>query len=267
MSRRPLSIVILQTGETLAPLKERRGGFLEMFRVELQRGSTTGPLDVRGVDVTEKREHDALLDLTSVDGVLMTGSPAMVAEDATWMRWGQRAIHQAIAAEVPFLGVCFGHQLLGVALGADVGPNAHGREIGSVDVDTFGTDGDPLLDGMPGNFRAQVSHVDVIRDPGPKLEVLGRAPHDGCHIVRAGPWAWGVQFHPEFDEEIVLAYIDARQHLIDIDHGPGAATVRLEKVGPSLEAVTVLQRFTRACERRRAELSDSLVLEDERHAG
>ncbi len=272
MSARPLHIVILQTGETLPSVKERRGGFREMFDAGLvddERGGAAVQLQV--VDVTAHGEDDALPDLAHVDGLIMTGSPAMVAEDASWMRWGRRVINHAIDDEqVPFLGVCFGHQLLGVARGADVGPNALGREIGSVQVESFGTDGDALFHGMPASFQAQVSHVDVIRAPGSKLEVLGRAPHDGAHIVRAGPWAWGVQFHPEFDEDVVLEYIRARQHMLDAVHGPGAADLRLERVGPSPEAVTVLRRFVRVCARRRHErfgAAPEELVDQEHHAG
>lgn len=249
MSPRPLRILVLKTGETLPTLVEQRGGFFELFRAGLNAPGGP-PVEIVPLDLTERGEADALPSLADVDGVLMTGSPAMVGEDAGWMRYGARIIRAAVDDERPFLGVCFGHQLLGVALGADVGPNAGGREIGSVAVTLEGDDDDALLRDLPRAFRAQVSHVDVIRSPGPRLEVLGHAPHDPCHVVRAGPWAWGVQFHPEFDEEVVLEYLRARHHLVDADHGPGAADERMARVGPALEAASVLHRFAAACARK-----------------
>lgn len=259
MSRSPLSILILQTGEALPAVKERRGGFRELFHAGLTQGLVAAQVELRVLDVTERAEGDPVVALEGVDGVVMTGSAAMVGDDTSWMRWGVKAINRAVDEHVPFLGVCFGHQLLGVARGADVGPNPRGREVGTVEVEAFGTHGDALLHGLEGRFRAQVSHRDAIRDPGPRLEVLGRAPHDVAHIVRAGPWAWGVQFHPEFDDDVVREYIRGRRDLIDEAHGPGAAAAREASVVPTPEAVTVLHRFVRACEARRAARGDELA--------
>lgn len=268
MTRRPLTILILQTGEALPAVRERRGGFRELFQAGLRHESVRAEIELRVLDVKERKEGDPVVELGRVDGVLMTGSAAMVGDDTPWMRWGTKSINHAIDEEVPFLGVCFGHQLLGAARGADVGPNPRGREVGTIELELFGTKGDALLDGMAGSLRAQVSHRDVIRDPGAKLEVLGHAPHDVAHVVRAGPWAWGVQFHPEFDDEVVREYIRGRRELIDEAHGPGAAAAREARIRPTPEAFTVLHRFVRACdERRKARGGASLNLEEERHAG
>jgi GMP synthase (glutamine-hydrolysing) len=258
MSPRPLRILVLKTGEALPSLVERRGGFFELFRAGLN-PSGGPPVDIVPLDITARGESDPLPDLDAVDGVLMTGSPAMVAQDTGWMRYGAQVIRAAVDKEHPFLGVCFGHQLLGVALGADVGPNPMGREIGSVDVSLLQGADDALLASLPRAFVAQVSHVDVIRSPGPRLEVLGRAPHDGCHVVRAGRWAWGVQFHPEFDEEVVLEYLRSRHHLLDANHGDGAAQKQERRVSRATHAAALLARFAGVCATKAAR-------EERRHA-
>lgn len=249
MDRRPLSIAILQTGETLPELVPESGGFFAMFTAAL----TAHGEDVETVlvDVTARAEHDPAVDVERFDGIIVTGSPAMVAEDTPWMRWGVRTLQHAVQLQVPLLGVCFGHQLLGVAMGADVGPNPRGREIGSVEVVRYEETTDLLLDEGPQRFFAQVSHVDVIRDPGPRLEVLARTQHDGAHVVRAGPWAWGVQFHPEFDVDTVRAYLNARRVFVDQTHGLGATEERLQRLTPSPDAAALLPRFVDVCYRRR----------------
>ncbi|MFZ9886904.1 MAG: glutamine amidotransferase-related protein [Myxococcota bacterium] len=249
MDRRPLSIAIMQTGETLPELLLRSGGFFGMFTAALT--AQGAEVETVSVDVTAKSEHDPAIDIERFDGVIFTGSPSMVAEDTSWMRWGVRTMQQAVQLQVPLLGVCFGHQLLGVAMGADVGPNPRGREIGSVEVVRHDTRPDPLFDEQPLRFIAQVSHVDVIRAPGPRLEVLARTRHDDAHIVRAGPWAWGVQFHPEFDVDTVRAYLNARRVFVDQTHGAGATEARLESLAPSPDAAALLPRFIEVCHQRR----------------
>lgn len=244
-------LLILVTGGTLPAVSERRGDFARMFTEGLQAGAAEADIDV--IDCTEHEEGDALPAIASYAGVVMTGSAAMVGEDAGWMRWSVRAIEQCLADDVPFLGVCFGHQMLGVALGADVGPNTHGREMGSVHVTVTPDPDDPLLTQLPEHLTAQVTHVDVIRSPGTRLQVKGTAPHDPNHIVRANAVTWGVQFHPEIDPESIRTYIDARRHLLDSEHGAGAADERLQQVAPSDAAATLLGKFARVCLARAAE--------------
>jgi GMP synthase (glutamine-hydrolysing) len=238
-------LLVLVTGGTLPSVQERRGDFARMFTEGLRAGVPDAIVDI--LDCAEHEEHDPLPDVNAYAGVTMTGSPAMVGEDAGWMRWGVRVIELCIADNVPFLGVCFGHQMLGVALGADVGPNARGREMGTTEVTITPDDDDPLLADMPRVFPAQVTHVDVIRSPGSHLAIKGTASHDPCHVVRAGPAAWGVQFHPELDDESIRTYIDARRHLLDSEHGRGAADERLQRAMPSPDAASLLGRFAVVC--------------------
>ena len=147
------------------------------------------------------------------------------------------------------LGVCFGHQVLGRALGADVGPKSRGRMMGSVDVTL--TTPDPLMDALPRSFVAQVSHVDVIRTPGPHLQVIGHAPHDPCHIVRFGTTTWGVQYHPEFSPWTVEHYLRAREATIDAERGEHTAQKWIDNIQASDDATSLLAHFARFCQRHR----------------
>lgn len=242
----PLRLVIVATGEAVPAVVKRRGGFFALFEAALRAGRTP-PLMLERLDVRGYEADAPLFDMSGVAGVVMTGSAARVGERAPWMRYGARLIERLLADEVPFLGVCFGHQLLGVALGADVGPNPRGREMGTVPVELFADPDDPLLSRMPQRFFAQVTHVDVIREPSPRLRVVGRAPHDSCHVVRAGPFAWGVQLHPEFDEEVMRLYLEARQDALERELGEGAFEARLRALSPTPEAASLLARFAEVC--------------------
>jgi GMP synthase (glutamine-hydrolysing) len=199
------------------------------------------------LDVTCRDVDDDLPNLDRYHAAIMTGSPAYVGDNASWMQWGQRLIRKIVDDDVmPFLGVCFGHQLMGCAFHADVGMNPNGREMGTIEVaisDHATVVDDPLWSAMPRSFSAQVTHRDVIRSPGPHLRVLGRANHDNNHIVKAGPRQWGVQFHPEFDDVTMRLYLETRRDDFDREHGIGASEQRIANVTSTHQSGSLLRRF------------------------
>jgi GMP synthase (glutamine-hydrolysing) len=238
---------VLRTGAPVSVVADRVGSFAALFAAGFgarDGQASTAAVVVDEFDVTAGDEDTPLPDTTDWAGAVMTGSPAYVGDNVPWMRFGIRLVRHLVAADIPFLGVCFGHQLLGVACGADVGPNPRGREMGTtlVTLDAA-AEGDPLLTGLPTTFPAQVTHRDVIRAPGDQLTVLASAPHDPHHAVRAGPRQWGVQFHPEFDDAVMRQYLEVRGESFDAERGVGSAAARLASIGSTTTAASLLPRF------------------------
>jgi GMP synthase (glutamine-hydrolysing) len=241
-------VVVLRTGQPLSRVHAHCGPFYRLFMRFMNEGEADPRrrVAVDELDVTCRREGDPLPSLARYDAAIMTGSPAYVGDDEPWMRWGQRLIRHMVEIDLPFLGVCFGHQMVGRAFGATVGPNPRGREMGTVDVsitDHQAVIDDPLWSTAPRSFQAQVTHRDVILDPGPHLRVLGRADHDDFHIVKAGPRQWGVQFHPEFDDVTMRLYLETRRSAFDAERGPGASDARIAKVTTTAQSARLLRRF------------------------
>jgi len=128
------------------------------------------------------------------DAAVVTGSRASVYWDERWIddlaTWVERAIDRG----VPFLGVCFGHQLLADVLGGRV-ESMDEDEIGYRTVDR---DGDSrLLAGVDEAFTAFTTHSDAVAELPPGAELLA-ANEYGVHGFRKGD-VYGVQFHPEYD--------------------------------------------------------------------
>ena len=132
-------------------------------------------------------------------GVILSGSGAGVRDAEPWMA---RLAPWALAAAdtTPVLGVCFGHQLLGEALGGRVEAHGSGPEWGTVSVDLT-TEGraDPLFAGLPDRLWVQGLHRDhVVRPPTrPGVRLLAANPHTPIQALAWGPRLRTVQFHPE----------------------------------------------------------------------
>ncbi len=104
---------------------------------------------------------------------------------------------------IPTLGICFGHQLLGYAAGVDVGHSVLESKTGTQVVEL--TDEgviDPLFVGLPRTLPAQYAHKDVLFDLPTGATILARNC-DKCRFsaLRYGPKMYSVQFHPEKTRE------------------------------------------------------------------
>lgn len=170
MSRRP--ILVLKTGEALPLVKERRGDF-ERWIAE---GLGDGPVVVVSV-----HEGEALPEVESIGGVVVTGSPAMVSDRHDWSEAAARWLAEIVEQDaVPVLGLCYGHQLLAHALGGEVGPNPRGREMGTVEI-RVRAPGEPSAEGdwaaliEPSQFVGHMSHLESVLRPRPGRACSRRA--------------------------------------------------------------------------------------------
>ncbi len=189
--------------------------------------------------------------LANIDGIVITGSPAMVTDRQPWSEATARWLHDEIidkCTQVPVLGICYGHQLIAHALGGHVDYNPRGREIGTVMIQaTSSTAEDPLFSHLPTAFHAQLTHrQSVIRLP-PNAVLLATSELEAHQAYRVGDRVWGVQFHPEFTPDIMRAYIDLLAERM-ASEGLNAAQIAAA-VTDAPVAVAVLRRFADFCRR------------------
>jgi len=234
---RPL--LILQTGATHEAIAAELGDFIDWIRNGLREGGAerVEVKDVRTV-AAEMPAHEDLA------GVVITGSHAMVSDREPWSEALVPWLQQAVAADLPVLGICYGHQLLAHAMGGEVDHHPQGPEFGTVPVERHAeSDNDPLLGGLPRVFSAQAAHFQTVRrlpDGAVGLACNAFEPH---HAFRIGRRAWGVQFHPEFGPAASRAYLNLlHSRLGEAGLNPDEL---METVQASPEAASVLPRFAR----------------------
>ncbi len=231
-----MRIVILVTGTTIPELARRRGGFERWIREgagEAWRGGWTAH---------DVRTRAPLPGPRDADAFVITGSSSSVTERAPWMVRAEELVRAIVAAETPLLGICFGHQLIAQALGGKVRRNPRGREIGTVRVERIADD--PLFAGLPRAFDINGTHVDAVAEPPGAAEVLARTALDDVASFRIGKTTRAVQFHPEFDADVMRSYLRARSHLIASEgHDPMAL---IDRVHPGTRGREILRNFVRS---------------------
>lgn len=226
--------IILKTGTTFADLAETHGDFEHWFARALG-----WPLD--RFAVIDAVAGDPLPDAGSVDGVIVTGSPANVHHHDPWSVRAGEWLAEVAAADRPLLGVCYGHQLLADALGADVRANPNGREMGVCEIEV--TADDPLFDGLGARFVAVETHLDAVLTLPAGARLLARTEQTPIQAFALGENVRTCQWHPEFDHVALAHYIEKRRALIDQERGPGAADRLLAGVRPLDTGPTLLRNF------------------------
>ncbi|MBB1627167.1 glutamine amidotransferase [Achromobacter sp. UMC71] len=239
MTDRPLAI--LQMGRPPEDLRATHGEQADWVTAAL------AGIDVP-LTVVYPADSDALPDPARLRGAVLTGSWAMVTDREPWSERTAQWLRDALRAQLPLLGICYGHQLMAHAFGGVVGYHPQGREIGLHTVQRVPASADdPLLTGLPDRFAANLTHEQSVLQPPAPAVVLAGTAHDPHQILRYGPQALSVQFHPEFTPAVMDACLARRQ---DVFAGEGHDVAALRAaLAPTPHARQILRGFATACAR------------------
>ena len=203
----PHRILAMVCGQPPEDIEKAHGGYMRWFDDAMGKRVSLVPWDVR--------ERQVEPDLGEYAGMLVTGSPASLTQPEPWMENAIELIRQAAETGLPVLGVCFGHQLVGCAFGAQTVPAPDNGEHGShpISLNESGQN-DPLFANMPEEFFAQLTHYDEV-DPmavsfSNGLRILATSPGCAVQALAAGDNIRSVQYHPEFFRELMQRYLDDR---------------------------------------------------------
>lgn len=134
--------------------------------------------------------------LRGIDGVVISGSQTAVYEDSDWIHLLGVWVRNVAAADVPMLGICWGHQILAQSLGGRVVDMGE-HELGYRTIERVGDD--PIFDRLPRSVTAFQTHSDRVAELPPGAVELARNDY-GNQAFRLGS-TYGIQFHPEYDLE------------------------------------------------------------------
>ncbi|CAJ2513970.1 Uu.00g020890.m01.CDS01 [Anthostomella pinea] len=149
-------------------------------------------------------------DPETIDAVLITGSKYNAFEMDEWIvRLVQYTKRCLEGGRVRVVGVCFGHQIVGRALGAEVGRNTRGWELSVVDHEL--TEEGKKLFGMD-KLSIHQMHRDAVLTFPPGVARLAQTdicPNQAMYVPRR---MITVQGHPEFTEDMVREILEMRKY-------------------------------------------------------
>ncbi len=160
-------------------------------------------------------------------GVLVTGGPQMVSEHEKWHYLADEfaLIEQAMAQEVPLIGVCLGSQMIAHVLGAKVhyGENPNALSMGFYETQS-------LVDGfMPPKMMTLNGNAQGWELPhGATLLATSNETLHPNQAFAYGENILGLQFHPEVTRDIFDLWHSYYGHLIG---RPGTQSEEVQNEG------------------------------------
>lgn len=187
-----MRIGILKCGQSPEVTRAEHGDYDDMFeRLLAGRGFAFDRYHVEAMEFPQS--------VHAADGWLITGSRHGVYEDHAFIPPLEEFIRQAFAAEVPMVGVCFGHQIIAQAMGGRVVKHPEGWRVGAHDY---------VIGGQPMVLNAW--HQDQVVDLPPGAAIAGTNAFCQAAALVYDHRAFTVQPHPEFRDGFIDGLIEHR---------------------------------------------------------
>ncbi|MCB1094668.1 MAG: hypothetical protein KDN22_03720 [Verrucomicrobiae bacterium] len=209
---RTLTLGVLVCDSVKPELQSVAGDYPQMFEQLFRDYPVAGYLiklihyDVRSGRYPER--------LSECDGYLTTGSAASVNDDDQWILELLQFVRCLHAEQVKLFAVCFGHQLIGKALGGKVEVAEQGWAVGVHEATVQHRE--PWMRPAADSYRLISSHKEQVTVVPPGVIVLASSLHCPCSMMQCGSLL-GIQGHPEFRAPYAQALMDTRTAIIPED--------------------------------------------------
>jgi GMP synthase-like glutamine amidotransferase len=186
-----MKIGLLECDHVLERFQHIAGDYRDMFTALFARHAPH--IDLRLFDVCNGEFPQPLDDC---DAYLATGSRFSAYDDVDWIHALKDFVRRIHEEKKPFVGVCFGHQVLAEALGGKVSRSETGWGVGVHNVEVIRLE--QWMQPEQSRCALQYMHQDRVERLPENGVVIGRSDHCPVAMFRVGDSMLGIQGHPEF---------------------------------------------------------------------
>ncbi|OLQ74106.1 GMP synthase [Photobacterium proteolyticum] len=189
---------ILLCDDVRPELQEKHGNYPAMFSELFHQVSSD--IELHFYRVIDGQYPESL---DECDAYVSSGSKYSVYDDIRWIRTFEAFIHQLFQQHVPFVGICFGHQMIARALGGEVCRTDKGWGLGvaEVELQLDEVSKHSWLTPAEKRYSLLVSHQDQVIEPPEQTRVLAGSAFCPYAMIQVGSHFLGIQGHPEFTPE------------------------------------------------------------------
>lgn len=149
------------------------------------------------------------------EGWIITGSKYSVYDDIDWINKLKVFVREISKADKYCIGVCFGHQMLGEAMGGKVAKSDKGWCVGVHEFEVLKRE-DWMIPYQP-KLNLLMSCQDQIVVLPKNSEVQAQSTMCPVGIIKIGKKMLGIQGHPEFSADYVRSLMEDRTNRIGIE--------------------------------------------------
>lgn len=185
-------------------------------------------LNIRYVNF--ERDPNATLSIDRYNGLIVLGGHMGVyeADQYTHIKTEMKLIEEAIKKDVPILGICLGAQILAHVLGSEV-RKAPEKEMGWYDIEiTPAGEKSTLLSHFNKTEKIFQMHGDTFDIPK-SCEHLAQSKICPAQAFSYGSKVFGLQFHLEVDEAMILRWLNNPRNQHDIASSGGKVSAEQMK--------------------------------------
>ncbi|MDH3416138.1 MAG: hypothetical protein OEM64_07520 [Gammaproteobacteria bacterium] len=152
--------------------------------------------------------------------IIISGNPALICDTGTDFLADFDVLREL---RLPVLGICFGHQVIGMLYGAEVSIGTEDRDLRRMEI----LQGEPLFAGLSGEDEFQEDHIEEITLPRGFIHLATSSHCFNEAMAHPELPVCGVQFHPESSGRAGKALI---ANFLSI--APNAANLRRSTLSP-----------------------------------
>ncbi|MEL6522527.1 MAG: type 1 glutamine amidotransferase [Pseudomonadota bacterium] len=179
-------------------------------------------------DAIEMQKAEALPPIDDYDALWVMGGPqdTWQEDEFPWLKNEKLFIREAVVdRQLPFFGLCLGHQLLAEALGGKVGPSET-PEVGVMDVELNDHPATKrFFAGLPQRLETLQWHGAEVTDLPNGIDVLAASPACRIQAIAYGNHAVSAQFHFETEPDTVENWSKIPAYAAALERALGAGAL------------------------------------------
>lgn len=205
-----MKVGLLECDHVMEKYAHIAGDYWQMFEDLFARHAPQ--LELVNFDV---RNGELPVSVDACEAFICTGSRFSAYDPEDWIQGLKGFLRQLRDVNKPFVGICFGHQLMAEALGGKVEKAQQGWGIGVHGLNIVKQES--WMQPEQASCGVQYSHRDQVTRLPENSVLLGESDHCPVAMFRVGETMLGIQGHPEFPAAYVEALVRGRTELIGAD--------------------------------------------------